>query len=142
MSSSNEITEFAAEIISQMGSEDRASFDRDAWFEGVSNFQAGMEHLSTDDILDEIERQLAGTKMQQIADALNAKHSTMSGYDMADSGYNHYEHAEDLAAERGFDVDDERHERENNDAHDEIFFDNGWSLVLSAGEWCVSGPDA
>jgi hypothetical protein len=47
--------EAATEIVDQMSDDDRANFDRDEWFEGVSNMQAsGWEHLDTDDILDEI----------------------------------------------------------------------------------------
>jgi hypothetical protein len=82
------------------------------------------------------------TDLQTIADALNDKNAEMpSGYDKIDGGYNHYWHAVELGEMVGIEVDDDRHERENRDASDEIFFEGGWSLVLSCDEWAVSEPD-
>jgi len=59
MNETTEIKNFAIEIVSQMSTEDRARFNRDEWFEGVGNLQAGgMDHVSTDAILDAIEDQI------------------------------------------------------------------------------------
>lgn len=49
----------ALEIVAQMSDDDRASYDRDAWLEGVSLMLDGeWAHLTEDDVLDAIDAEL------------------------------------------------------------------------------------
>lgn len=53
-------TDAAREIVSQMSREDMENFDRNDWWEGVSNMQeGGWEYLDTSEILDEMKRLIA-----------------------------------------------------------------------------------
>jgi hypothetical protein len=75
------------------------------------------------------------TKLQTIADSLNAVPAD-------EPDYNHWPHFEDLCCEHDLEIDHDRQEREDEGAAYEMFVDGGWSLVVSAGEWCVSEPEA
>lgn len=56
----NTAADLAAFIVDNMSADDIASFERDAWLDGVSAMQAdGFEDIDTDDVLDAIEAIIA-----------------------------------------------------------------------------------
>ncbi len=74
------------------------------------------------------------SKLEWIAASLNKAAKA----DPGDIGYNHYEHAEHAATACGLYLDTGVQGEEDPGAADSICFVGGWSLVLSAGEWCLN----
>lgn len=52
-------TEFAAQIVDQMGDEDRASYRRDDWAEGLGLQMEGDENYSLEELLDAVDDLIA-----------------------------------------------------------------------------------
>jgi hypothetical protein len=81
--------------------------------------------------------------LRRIAWELNRKDAEMpSDFAKEALGYNFYHHAVMLAEQVGLEIDEQRQEREDAEAAYAIYFEGGWSLVVSCDEWCVSEPDA